>query len=78
MDQSHRTTPEEAWNMSPNRQQILQIPLTHKDEDEGYHVAIIPFPMTEEDFTLILDTLSLWKERLTKDTHENPLTHETP
>ena len=30
-------------------------------------VARIPFPLSEEDFNLLVDTLQLWKGKLTKD-----------
>lgn len=30
----------------------------------GGHLALIPFPMPEEDFDLMIETLHLWKRRL--------------
>ena len=36
----------------------LPVPL-----DNGM-VATVPYPMTEEDFLLLIDTLQLWKKRL--------------
>ena len=43
------------WSM-PRRE--LPVPL-----DNGL-VASVPYPMTEEDFALLIDTLQLWKKRL--------------
>ena len=43
------------WSL-PRRE--LPVPL-----DNGL-VASVPYPMTEEDFTLLIDTLQLWKKRL--------------
>lgn len=35
----------------------LQIPI-------GNSLAHIPFPMSDEDFSLLIETLNLWKQRL--------------
>ena len=44
-----------SWSL-PRRE--LPVPL-----DNGL-VASVPYPMTEEDFALLIDTLQLWKKRL--------------
>ena len=33
---------------------------------DGDRVALVPYPMTEEDFTLLIATLQLWKKRLVR------------
>jgi hypothetical protein len=33
----------------------------------GDKVAIVPFPMLEEDFNLLVETLKLWKKKLVKN-----------
>ena len=43
------------WSMARRE---LPVPL---DNDL---VARVPYPMTEEDFALLMDTLQLWKKRL--------------
>ena len=43
------------WSMARKE---LPVPL---DNDL---VARVPYPMTEEDFDLLIDTLQLWKKRL--------------
>lgn len=39
---------------------ILELRLPVTDE----RMAIIPYPMTEEDYDMLLKTLALWKARL--------------
>ena len=45
------------WSMARRE---LPVPL---DNDL---VARVPYPMTEEDFALLMDTLQLWKKRLVR------------
>ncbi len=49
--------PENGSSLSMPRRE-LPVPL-----DNGL-VASVPYPMTEEDFSLLIDTLQLWKKRL--------------
>ncbi len=51
--------PVNPWS-APRRE--LPVPL-----DNGL-VASVPYPMTEEDFLLLIDTLQLWKKRLVQPT----------
>lgn len=51
----------QATSISPNE---LPVPI-----GEGM-VARVPFPMTEEDFALLIGTLNLWKKKLTAQPKE--------
>ena len=48
----------DAANDGPRKE--LPVPL------DGDRVALVPYPMTEEDFTLLIATLQLWKKRLVR------------
>lgn len=48
----------EATNGAARKE--LPVPL------DGDRVALVPYPMTEEDFTLLIATLQLWKKRLVR------------
>ena len=50
----------EAADASDGPRKELPVPL------DGDRVALVPYPMTEEDFTLLIATLQLWKKRLVR------------
>lgn len=47
----------------PIETKVLQIPV-------GDSVTLIPFPMSEEDFDMMLATLDLWKKRIVHNKSE--------
>lgn len=48
---------ETRWGQK--KQSLLQIPI-------GDGLACIPYPMSQEDFSLLIDTLNLWHRRLVR------------
>ena len=50
----------EAADVGDGPRKELPVPL------DGDRVALVPYPMTEEDFTLLIATLQLWKKRLVR------------
>ncbi len=54
------STPAESETSSTAVRKELPVPL------DGDRVALVPYPMTEEDFSLLIATLQLWKKRLVR------------
>lgn len=63
------TPPPSANQSSKGIQEGMELPVLVGDN----RIARIPFPMTEDDFDLLIGTLNLWRKKLIKPPQPNPI-----